>query len=38
MDWDLGQELVPWRSGLERVVIGVFATLVTYGIGSLFHV
>jgi predicted membrane protein (TIGR00267 family) len=27
-----------WRSGLEMVVIGVFATLVTYGIGSLFHV
>ncbi len=27
-----------WRSGLEMVVIGVFATLVTYGIGGLFHV
>lgn len=27
-----------WRSGLEMVAIGVFATVATYGIGSLFHV
>jgi predicted membrane protein (TIGR00267 family) len=26
------------RSGLEMVIIGVFATLITYAIGSLFHV
>jgi len=26
------------RSGLEMVVIGIFATVTTYLIGSLFHV